>query len=73
MTPFGALVLGPILPTHEGYLMNASLGLTAGTFLYVSVSELLPEVFHTKEKKWIKLLLLIIGMLVIASMGDAHH
>lgn len=72
MTPFGALVLGPVLPSHEGYLLHASIGLTAGTFLYVSVGELLPEVFHTSEKKWQKLILLLLGIFLISLMGNPH-
>ena len=72
MTPFGALLLSKILINKSEYVLAPLIGLTTGTFLYVAVGELLPEVFHTKEKRWTKLLLLIIGIIIMGILSSAH-
>lgn len=70
MTPLGAVIFGQVIPSEDNILLSVLLGLTAGTFLYVSTAELLPEIFHTKEKKWQKILLFLIGILIIGVLGD---
>lgn len=72
MTPLGALLFGPIFSNISEESLAPFLGLTAGTFLYVAVSELLPEVFHTKEKQYAKLALVIIGIIIMAFLGESH-
>ena len=72
-TPLGVIVFAPMLPTANGHVIDILLGLTAGTFLYVSVGEMLPEVFHTDKHKWFKLILLLIGIIIIGLMGDKGH
>lgn len=49
--------------------LAVALALAAGTFLFVCLTELLPEVFHHKEDIALKILLLIIG---IALMTGVH-
>ncbi|MBU1148665.1 ZIP family metal transporter [Patescibacteria group bacterium] len=73
MTPLGAIVLGSVMRLGSGFALDAMLGLTAGTFLYVAVGELLPEVFHTKANRWRKLLLMILGILLVVVIGLFGH
>ncbi|MEA1980561.1 MAG: ZIP family metal transporter [candidate division Zixibacteria bacterium] len=74
MTPLGALAFAPIVKLAGSLTIEILTAFTAGTFLYVATADILPEVFHTREKKWIKLLLLIIGIIVISFIGflDIH-
>ena len=72
-----ALVFGHFLlrnlPEH---LMGAAAGLAAGTFLYVALLDLLPEVFHHPERKWMTFGALVLGISIIAAIvgvgGHAH-
>lgn len=73
MTPIGILVFSPMVKSADVVIMDSLLGLTAGTFLYVSVGELLPEVFHTYKNKWLKLILLILGIVIVAIIGENAH
>jgi zinc transporter ZupT len=47
------------MPDH---LLAPAEGLAAGTFLYVAVGELLPEVFHGRKDRGMKVLLLLAGI-----------
>lgn len=73
MTPLGAVVLGSFMRLGEGIALDAMLGLTAGTFLYVAVGELLPEVFHTKANRGRKLILMVLGILLVVVIGMLGH
>lgn len=66
MTPVSALISYPVFSAPKHSLVEILSALTAGTLLYVATGELLPEVFHTSSKRWLKLLLLISGMALIA-------
>lgn len=72
MTPLGALIFSYIFTGYTQNSLAPFLGLTAGTFLYVAVGELLPEVFHTKTNRWIKLMLLITGIIIMSFFGHDH-
>ncbi len=65
----GAVALG-ILP--HGWEAGAA-GLAAGTFLYVALCDLLPEVFHRREGRWGSLLMLVLGIAAIALMITGGH
>jgi zinc transporter ZupT len=47
-------------------------GLAAGTFLYVAVGELLPEVFHGRRDRGAKVMLLIAGIAAAALLFHEH-
>ncbi len=68
-TVIGAAALG-VLP--HGWEAGAG-GLAAGTFLYVALCNLLPEVFHRRQGRWGSLLLLVIGIAAIALMMTGGH
>ena len=70
--PVGALVFSPVLAAANADLLRMLTGLTAGTFLYIATGDLLPEVFHTREKRWLKLILLLLGVLFAVFLGDDH-
>ena len=65
---------GLLLGTRVSALLGASgtsilTALSAGTFLYVSLCELLPEVFHRRQDGPLKIGLLLIG---ISAMWYVH-
>lgn len=70
MTPAGALIIGPVLAGAGGEALSHLTALTTGTFMYVATADLLPEVFHTKEHRWSKLILLLIGIVAIGTFAD---
>lgn len=54
---FGSGLIG-IAPGIDSAIM----GLACGTFLYVAVCDLLPEVFHGNERPFLKLLSVVVGI-----------
>jgi len=73
MTPLGALVLAPALNTGSERLMVVLTSMVTGTFLYVATADLLPEVFHSRHNRWLHLLLLLLGILIMGTIGLEHH
>ena len=63
--PVGAMVLGPILEYGEVTGLGHFMGLVTGSFLYVATADLLPEVFHSRKSRWVNLLLMIVGILLM--------
>ena len=68
---FGAIItysLGNIL---EAYI-PIFLALTAGFFIYIAASDLIPEIHYEKNKKFavIKSLLLLMGVVLIGISGS---
>jgi len=73
MTPFGALVLAPVLDAGNEKLLMILTSIVTGTFLYVATADLLPEVFHSKENRWLNLVLLVLGILIMGTIGLEHQ
>jgi zinc transporter ZupT len=48
-------------------------GLAAGTFLYVAVAELLPEVFHGRADRGLKVVLILLGIAASSLIFAAGH
>ncbi|MDF1544346.1 MAG: ZIP family metal transporter [bacterium] len=71
--PVGALLFSPVLSSAGVSLIRVFTGVTAGTFLYIATGDLLPEVFHTREKRWFKLALLISGIVFMTLFGGGHE
>ncbi|KAA3633855.1 MAG: hypothetical protein DWP97_08265 [Calditrichaeota bacterium] len=72
MTPIGAIMFSLSITEINHEALEPLLGLTSGTFLYVAVGELLPEVFHTESNRWFKLVLLILGITIMSFLGHGH-
>ena len=76
LTP-GALVIGHFfLERLPQDIMNYASGLAAGTFLYVALLDLLPEVFHHPKHKWLTFAALLTGifvMIMISSLSGFSH
>ncbi len=72
ITPIGYLA-GDLM---SGWLAGAGIAvavaMAAGSFLYVSLCELLPEVFHDREDGLLKILLLLSGIFVMTLFGGGH-
>ncbi|MBC8370884.1 MAG: ZIP family metal transporter [Planctomycetes bacterium] len=62
ITPLGLLLGNNILPQLSPNATAIAVALAVGTFLYVCLTELLPEVFHHKEDVLTKVALLLIGI-----------
>lgn len=72
VSPVG-IALGRLFATNmpEALRVPAE-GLAAGTFLYVAIGELLPEVFHGRKDRGIKVLLLLAGIAAAALIFREH-
>jgi len=70
ITPLG-LVFADAFPFARGSFGMLVSGFAAGTFLYVAVCDLLPEVFHDTDRSWTKLgwVLLGIGITAVSLPG----
>lgn len=75
MTPLSLLVGFFILRTLSEPLTRAASGLAAGTFLYVALVDLLPEVFHHPRGRWVSFISLLAGIAIIVLILTVlpHH
>ncbi len=65
-TPIGALVSMNVMgQLNNTDIIGFALGISAGTFLYISIGDLLPTVHEEDEKKNLNLMLLFVGILVM--------
>jgi len=65
MTPVGALITIPFLGTMKEINLAVTAGLTAGTFLYVTTMDLLPEAFHSEKERASTFVWLILGIFIM--------
>jgi zinc and cadmium transporter len=68
MVPFGAATSFLLLEGFSTWMIGAMLGFSAGTFLQVATSDLLP-VIHRQEKKGGLSLTVVVGLCVMATFG----
>ncbi len=61
-TPIGALVAMNVLGHFNPDLVGFALGISAGSFLYISIGDLLPTIHEEDEKKYFNLVLLFLGI-----------
>lgn len=66
VTPAGMLLGDMVLHEIPHEALSVVLALAAGTFLYVCLCELLPEVFHHREDGLGKIVLLLLGVVTMA-------
>ena len=65
-TPIGALVSMNVMDgLNNTHIIGFALGVSAGTFLYISIGDLLPTVHEEDEMKNLNLVLLFVGILVM--------
>ena len=65
-TPIGALISMNVMgQLNNTDIIGFALGISAGTFLYISIGDLLPTVHEEDEKKNLNLVLLFVGILVM--------
>ena len=64
-TPVGALVAVFIFQGVDDYVIATALGISAGTFLFISIGDLLPTVYEEHEKGYKNLVSLCLGTLVM--------
>lgn len=71
-TPLGFLAGSALAGWLAGAGVAIAVALAAGSFLYVCLGELLPEVFHHREDGALKITLLLAGIGVMAIFGGGH-
>jgi len=64
-TPVGALVAVFVFRGLDDYIVATALGISAGTFLFISIGDLLPTVYEEHEKGYKNLVSLCLGTLVM--------
>jgi zinc transporter ZupT len=72
LTPAGMLLGHELLPYLSGTAFAVVTALAAGTFLFVSLCELLPEVFHHREDSVVKVVLLLAGIASFVVLHEGH-
>jgi len=70
--PLGAILLGSILGDQQAADLRPFTGVVTGSFLYVATADLLPEVFHSRHRRWINLGLMIVGIALMGIFGHSH-
>ena len=71
-TRAGALFSLPFFAQSGSVYIGYLTALTAGSLLYIATGELLPEVFHTRSQRWLKLGLFLAGLILITVLGPSH-
>jgi zinc transporter ZupT len=71
-TPLGFAAGNVLAGWLAGTGVAVAVALAAGSFLYVCLGELLPEVFHDREDRALKIALLLAGIGVMAFFGGGH-
>jgi len=64
-TPVGALVAVFIFQGVDDYVVATALVISAGTFLFISIGDLLPTVYEEHDKGYKNLVSLCLGTLVM--------
>jgi len=71
-TPLGALISVFAFQGLDDYIIATALGISAGTFLFISIGDLLPTVYEEHEKGYKNLVSLCLGTLVMI-LSHAFH
>jgi zinc and cadmium transporter len=71
-TPLGALISVFAFQGFGDYVVATALGISAGTFLFISIGDLLPTVYEEHEKGYKNLVALCLGALVM-TLSHASH
>ena len=64
-TPVGALLAVFMLQGLDDYIIATALGISAGTFLFISIGDLLPTVYEEHEKGYKNLASLCLGTFIM--------
>jgi zinc transporter ZupT len=64
-TPLGAIFALALLRNMDEVMVAVALGVSAGTFLFISISDLLPTVYEEHEKGFKNLLSFCLGIFVM--------
>jgi zinc and cadmium transporter len=71
-TPVGALISVFVFQGLDDYIVATALGISAGTFLFISIGDLLPTVYEEHEKGYKNLVSLCLGTLVMILSHAIH-
>ncbi|MBI4389599.1 MAG: ZIP family metal transporter [Nitrospinae bacterium] len=70
ITPLGAVASMMVLKNIDVYPLSMAIGVSAGTFLYIAIGDLLPTVHEEHEKKYKNLVCFCLGIFsMILSQG----
>ncbi len=74
MVPVGAMAIQLVSQGAGKYFLGAAIGFSAGTFLHISLSDLLPEVHRSGYHKVLALVTFLIGLLIMVFVryGSGH-
>jgi zinc and cadmium transporter len=71
MGPLGIL-LGSLQALHSPTFLSSALATSAGTFLYIASSDLLPQLHKKMKQEWLYLFAFLAGLAVLGA-DAAHH
>lgn len=70
MIPLGAIAVDAISIATNGYWASFLLAFSAGTFIQIAVSDLLPEVHKAQQGRFLNLFFFFIGIILMALVKD---
>ncbi len=73
MVPLGAIIVNSISTHTDADFLGTALAFSTGTFLHISLSDLLPEVHRSGYRKIYALLAFILGLLAMGILGHGAH
>lgn len=65
MIPLGAVISFSVIRAFPGSVLGAALAFSAGTFIYIALSDILPEIHRHTEKKSYAVFGLLAGLLIM--------
>ncbi len=71
MGPSG-IILGSLIKAEDTLFLNGALAVSAGTFLYIASSDLLPHLHKKMKDEWVNFVAFLVGLCVLA-FEAMHH
>ncbi len=73
MVPLGALLAYGVLSAEGNLWVGRALGFSAGTFLHISLSDLLPEAHRHIKSRTLSIFLLLLGLALMGLLENHFH
>lgn len=73
MVPLGGLLISRLVDPGNLHVTGAALAFSAGTFLHISISDLLPEIHKYSDRRYSLFVSFFLGLLLMYLLGTVLH